>query len=148
MTEPAPEQPISTAAEAERVVASLTTIMDRLIETVEHETAQDHAQHDGREPDRRRPPHRERIPLKACDRRHDDVRDDERCRHGEGPGDGVALVVGGPAESGEDHEHRDVDDERDDSQPVRPFGDAGLKSGHAGILPGIDRTVPVLIADP
>lgn len=39
MTEPAPEQPISTAAEAERVVASLTTIMDRLIETVEHETA-------------------------------------------------------------------------------------------------------------
>lgn len=40
MTKPAPDQPIGTAAEAERAIASLNTIMDRLIETVEAETAQ------------------------------------------------------------------------------------------------------------
>ncbi len=38
MTMPA-DQSIGTAAEAERAIASLNTIMDRLIETVEEETA-------------------------------------------------------------------------------------------------------------
>jgi len=36
---PAPDPEIGTAAEAERAIASLNTIMDRLIETVEQETA-------------------------------------------------------------------------------------------------------------
>ena len=39
MTKPAPDQSIGTAAEAERAIASLNTIMDRLIETVEEESA-------------------------------------------------------------------------------------------------------------
>lgn len=39
MTEPAAKAPIGNAAEAERVIDSLNTIMDRLIETVEAETA-------------------------------------------------------------------------------------------------------------
>ncbi|HXD44775.1 MAG TPA: hypothetical protein VN655_06530 [Pseudolabrys sp.] len=39
MSTPAPDPEIGTAAEAERAIASLNTIMDRLIETVEQETA-------------------------------------------------------------------------------------------------------------
>jgi len=39
VTEPAAKAPIGNAAEAERVIDSLNTIMDRLIETVEAETA-------------------------------------------------------------------------------------------------------------
>ena len=39
MTSPAPAQAIGTAAEAERVIDSLNAIMDRLVETVEQETA-------------------------------------------------------------------------------------------------------------
>lgn len=39
MTAPAPEQPIDTATEAARAIENLNTIMDRLIETVEEETA-------------------------------------------------------------------------------------------------------------
>jgi hypothetical protein len=36
---PAPEQPIGTAAEAERAIANLNTIMDRLTATIDEETA-------------------------------------------------------------------------------------------------------------
>jgi hypothetical protein len=36
---PTADQPIDTAAEADRAIANLNTIMDRLIETVEEETA-------------------------------------------------------------------------------------------------------------
>ena len=39
MTNPSPANAIGTAAEAERVIDNLNTIMDRLIETVEAETA-------------------------------------------------------------------------------------------------------------
>ena len=39
MTNPASTEKIGTAAEAERVIDSLNTVMDRLIETVEAETA-------------------------------------------------------------------------------------------------------------
>ncbi|HET9617662.1 MAG TPA: hypothetical protein VFP74_10885 [Pseudolabrys sp.] len=39
MTNPSPANAIGTAAEAERVIDSLNTVMDRLIETVEAETA-------------------------------------------------------------------------------------------------------------
>lgn len=39
MSIPAPDAPISTAAEAERAIDNLNSIMDRLIETVQEETA-------------------------------------------------------------------------------------------------------------